>query len=106
MLQRLDLEKLEAVYLALATLLARLRRSTQDTQITFRILPTQTTIPKMMLSQTRRSVPASQDDFCLLHALLRWLLYARSIKAHNSLMIQLRNKWPQNGPSTIKMNSP
>ena len=45
MLQRLDLEKFEAVYLALATLLARLRRSTQNTQVVFRTPPTQTTIP-------------------------------------------------------------
>ena len=45
MLQRLDLEKFEAVYLALATLLARLRRSTQNTQIVFRTPPTQTTVP-------------------------------------------------------------
>jgi hypothetical protein len=35
MLHRLDLEKFDAVYLALATLLARLRRSTQNTQVVF-----------------------------------------------------------------------
>ena len=45
MLQRLDLEKFEATYLALATLLARLRRSTQNMQIVFRTPPTQTTLP-------------------------------------------------------------
>jgi hypothetical protein len=45
MLHRLDLEKFEAVYLALATLLTRLRRSTQNTQIVFQTPPTQTTVP-------------------------------------------------------------
>ena len=45
MLQRLDLAKFEGLYLALSTLLARLRHSTQDTQIVFRTPPTQTAVP-------------------------------------------------------------
>jgi len=45
MLERLDLEKFEAVYLALATLLARLRRSTQNTQVIFQTPPMQATVP-------------------------------------------------------------
>jgi hypothetical protein len=76
MLQRLDLEKFEVVYLAIATLLARLRRLTQNTQVIFQTPPMQTTAPMDLFKQVvrthrnRQTRPASRKRS---HTLKAWL---------------------------------